>query len=365
MEKIKTHKAVLRLYVRGFFLAAIVGVSGTLYSTNPLALLLSAVVWCGLSLLVHLSFGRHFRGMIPGETDNPVQWYEVQLSHFVAQVKEAESMSQRLRSVVETNGTDLFSLCDKMTAHQEETMEEIGENMAAMKAFRSGIDLVADNSRKVAELSSTTKDSAAATVEQVLTTVQRIQHVAATAYDSTKSMKTLAQLSKGIDDMIAVIEDIADQTNLLALNAAIEASRAGEHGRGFAVVATEVKKLAEKTTGATREVKATVQAIQQQTGDVIEGLQAGENQVEHSMEIATEAGEGMADMIKLIDDVAAKMGSIASATDQQAAVIAQVTQSLEKMTRKARTSAVEIEDTSQKVTSFIEAFQVTPSPRIS
>lgn len=364
-EKIKTHKAVLKLYLHGFILAVAAGAAAAVYDRNFHPLFVSAFTWSGLSFLFHFSFGRHFISTIPAETDNPVEWYEAQLRQLSAEAEGAAAICKRLRSVAETNGTNLFALCDKMTEHQEEVMEELGENMAAMKALRAGVDLVTGNSRKVAELSSTTKDSAAATVAQVLATVKKIQHVANTAYNSTKSMEALAKSSRSIGDMIAVIDGIADQTNLLALNAAIEASRAGEHGRGFAVVAAEVKKLAEKTTGATGEVKTTVQNIQQQTREVLEALQTGENQVEHSMEIVTEAGEGMADMMNLIDDVAANMGSIASASDQQSAVVAQVTQSLEQMRRKVRASAVEIEYTSQKVTDFIQAFDVSPSPRIS
>ncbi len=96
-------------------------------------------------------------------------------------------------------------------------------------------------------------------------TIEGMNRIAQVVQESAKTIQELAKSSDQIGEIIGVIDDIADQTNLLALNAAIEAARAGEQGRGFAVVADEVRKLAERTTKATKEITDMIKGIQNDT----------------------------------------------------------------------------------------------------
>jgi methyl-accepting chemotaxis protein len=142
-----------------------------------------------------------------------------------------------------------------------------------------------------------------------------------------------------IAEKISIVEDIAYQTNLLALNAAIEAARAGEHGKGFAVVATEVRKLAERSQTAAKEIG---------------GLSGT------SVKVAERAGTALAELVPAIQKTAELVQEVAAASREQAAGVTQVNKAItqvDQATQRSASAAEELSSTSEELAAQAQALQ--------
>ena len=136
-----------------------------------------------------------------------------------------------------------------------------------------------------------------------------------------------------IGEIIGVIDDIADQTNLLALNAAIEAARAGEQGRGFAVVADEVRKLAERTTKATKEIAGMIKKIQSDTTGAVQSMEEGTQEVERGIALADKAGTSLKEIVGVSQKVTDMVTQIAAASEEQSSASEQISKNVEAISK--------------------------------
>jgi len=167
-------------------------------------------------------------------------------------------------------------------------------------------------------------------------TVKEINNLSVSVLESSDIVKKLGESSSKINDIVQVISEIADQTNLLALNAAIEAARAGEHGRGFAVVADEVRKLAEKTVDATKEITEMVHEVQV-------GVKTSVDKMDEEVTLANKGTEKVnslkENIIKSIIDVADQISSIATAAEEQSATSIEISSSISGISAVSEQSA--------------------------
>ena len=161
-------------------------------------------------------------------------------------------------------------------------------------------------------------------MQAAATTMQKIAEATGTV---AEKMNSLAQRSEEIGKVVSVIQEISEQTNLLALNAAIEAARAGEHGRGFAVVAGEVRRLAERTKGATEEIAATIRSIQDETRSTLQVMQDSRTAVESGMGETALAQKSLEATIESSKQVEHQIHLIATAATQQTSASSEISES--------------------------------------
>jgi methyl-accepting chemotaxis protein len=138
-------------------------------------------------------------------------------------------------------------------------------------------------------------------------------------------MNAINQSSRKIADIIGVIDEIAFQTNLLALNAAVEAARAGEQGRGFAVVAGEVRKLAQRSADAAKEIKSLI------TDSV--------SKVERRRQLVEQSGQTLKEIVVAIKKVSDIVAEMAAASREQASGIEQVNKAILQMDQVTQQNA--------------------------
>lgn len=171
--------------------------------------------------------------------------------------------------------------------------KELQSATQLVERMSAEIERVSENARTAAEAAKRTESSAIDGTKAVDDVISGMDQLRANVQSGTKKMKTLGERSMEITSIVNVINRISEQTNMLALNAAIEAARAGEHGRGFSVVAEEVRKLAERTAGATQEIDKLVKAIQSETNETVSAIEVQTEVVEKESAIVGQAGASL------------------------------------------------------------------------
>ena len=240
---------------------------------------------------------------------------------------------------VASASVELSATAEEISKGTDTLTSRASQTAAAVEEMNATVSQVAQNSGKAATLAQETVKTAKDGGSVVSDTISGMQQLSDAVSSSATIIAELGKSSDQIGEIVRVIEDIADQTNLLALNAAIEAARAGEQGRGFAVVADEVRKLAERTTKATKEIGDMIRQIQQDTRGAVESMQQGTVKVTSGVDLVNRTGEALARIVDMVSKSADMIRQIAVASEEQSVATQQIANDIENVAKVTKESA--------------------------
>ncbi|MEZ4701867.1 MAG: PAS domain-containing methyl-accepting chemotaxis protein [Rhodothermales bacterium] len=268
-------------------------------------------------------------------TDITEQMAQMNLRQEVANMLNMiEGVAQASKGISDST-TQLASSAQQQSVQSQEVA-------AAVEEMASTIVDNAKTSTRASDVASANGQAAREGADVVKQTINKIREIANMVGATSTIVEQLGASSQQIGEIVQVIDDIANQTNLLALNAAIEAARAGEQGKGFAVVADEVRKLAERTTGATKQIEGMIKSIQSQTKEAVVSMQKGKQEVESGITLADHAGSALQQIVTGTGDTVDMIAQIAAASEEQSSTSAQIAHSVEVISAVSGESAVAI-----------------------
>ncbi|MDR2891843.1 MAG: methyl-accepting chemotaxis protein [Deltaproteobacteria bacterium] len=264
----------------------------------------------------------------------------------------AMNEAERIRKIIEADQKSMLEVAGRVDAvsqklqvtsqavnktirsAEQETQKQnalMDETVAAISGMSDSVTRVSENAADAAKFTERGKARAGEGAEVVNNTIKAFESIRREAEALGTQIKDLSGQTESIGNILGLITDVADQTNLLALNAAIEAARAGEAGRGFAVVADEVRKLAEKTMAATKQVEESINGIRGSMQISAQGVTRTIETVNATVTLGHNAQASLSDIVGLITAMSEQIHGIADLCRDQAATSTQINKTVDSL----------------------------------
>ena len=254
--------------------------------------------------------------------DELLKSFQILIQDFLLTITRVEDQSNRLKQAAEKG--------QKGAVQQEEATQNV---VSAVETLNQRINDIATQSESAVAVAETARSQSERGIAAVHDALKALNATLQNTESMAGRIDDLSRQSDQISQIVSTIHDIADQTNLLALNAAIEAARAGEQGRGFAVVADEVRKLAERTTAATKEIGSVISSIQQEIKEAVNGMAINREQAHRAHALVETTGKVITDIDNSVRDTNGVIVQIAESTAMQSEATSAITRHVDLIAR--------------------------------
>jgi methyl-accepting chemotaxis protein len=288
--------------------------------------------------------GRLLRSMelLSGNTRDIISTVQQNANQVAASSEELTASAEQSAQAA----TQVAQAITEVTNGADRQLKSVDDASAVVGEMSASIQQIAANANAVADTSTNSAETAQQGCKAVEKAVDQMEHIEGTVSRSCQVVTKLGERSKEIGQIVDTISGIAGQTNLLALNAAIEAARAGEQGRGFAVVAEEVRKLAEQSQEAAKQIAGLITEIQSDTDSAVVAMNEGAKEVRVGSEVVTDAGRAFQAIYQAIHDISTQTREISAAIQQLAEGSQQVVVSVRDIDAVSKATAAEAQTVS-------------------
>jgi methyl-accepting chemotaxis protein len=271
--------------------------------------------------------GKDLTGSVEALSEDEIGQLSTSLNTSVAAMRAVLLSVAQGAETLSAAAHELSTRSTETSGNTQVQSDKTGQIASAAQEMTAVIGEISANVEAASVLSRESAESADHGNSVLQAVTAAMEKIASGTGSMTEMMGSLAHSSEAIGKVVRLIQEISEQTNLLALNAAIEAARAGEHGRGFAVVAGEVRRLAERTKGATEEIAGTIRSIQQETKATLDVMQGNRGAVEAGLHETERARTSLTAIAISSKQVEQMIFMIATAASEEASASKEIAES--------------------------------------
>jgi PAS domain S-box-containing protein len=272
------------------------------------------------------------------------------LDNFAAMLTEVKQIGLSVSS----SATEILAAAEQIAVGSQRQADEVTNTSTAVEEMAASMSQVSRNAESSAEAARRALEMAEHGDRSVRDTSEAMSRIDEAVQQTAEKMRLLGKRSSEISEIIDLIDEIASQTNLLALNAAIEAAHAGEAGLGFSVVAEEIRKLAERSARATKDVGSLIKAIQGETTEAVSAMENGMKEVKGGTTLAEQASRALQDISSVVRRSAELIMEISAASEEQARVTSNVAGAMQTISSITLETSAGAQQTAQTIQGMVE-----------